>query len=495
MSIKTQDLQTRGDESRKFFSSSFSVICLLVSSLAVVVLGTLLFSIFVTGGHWLSFGFLTASHHENDPEHSGIGQALMGSLLICGICGLVALPVGVGTAIFLEEFQPRNRWLRMFHGLVQLNINNLAGVPSIVYGILGLTAFVYMFGAFNSIRVNSQPDFEIGATYFYQTKTLGGTYVKFPAVAAVQPTLEIQTDVSGTSADGRWKTYEVVTKFHPDPDVPLEEQDQPSYLGRESTSVYRGEIAKLIQKDGFDVYQAQTVSGEAFTFPAKPTYNQFAKILEPIEVTCPDGETFKLNVLSKSDPMPTDDAIKARSVFADSPDPKKRSSASIFRENSFFHLHIPFSKSVLSAGLTLALVVLPIIIIASQEAIRGVPNSLREAAFGMGATRWQVVRGAVLPSAMPGIMTGAILAMSRAVGEAAPLLAVMGGVLGTTNNLSSLMDKSPVLPVTIFKWASDENAGFENLSAAAIIILLVVLLLMNSIAIFIRYRFEKRMGT
>jgi phosphate transport system permease protein len=88
-------------------------------------------------------------------------------------------------------------------------------------------------------------------------------------------------------------------------------------------------------------------------------------------------------------------------------------------------------------------------------------------------------------------MTGAILAMSRAVGEAAPVLAVMGGVLGTTSGLSSLMDKTPVLPVTIFKWAGDENAGFENLSAAAIIVLLVFLLMMNSVAILIRYRFEK----
>jgi phosphate transport system permease protein len=158
-------------------------------------------------------------------------------------------------------------------------------------------------------------------------------------------------------------------------------------------------------------------------------------------------------------------------------------------------MHLPFSKSVLSAGLTLALVILPIVIIASQEAIRGVPATLREAAFGMGATRWQVVRGAVLPSATPGIMTGAILAMSRAIGEAAPLLAVMGGVLGTTNQLSSLMDKTPALPVTIFKWASDENQGFEHLSAAAIIVLLAFLLLMNSVAILIRYRFEKKLGT
>jgi phosphate transport system permease protein len=167
-------------------------------------------------------------------------------------------------------------------------------------------------------------------------------------------------------------------------------------------------------------------------------------------------------------------------------------SASIFRRNHWWHIHLPFSKSALSAGLTLALVILPIVIIASQEAIRAVPGSLRDAAFGMGATRWQVVRATVLPSATPGIMTGAILAMSRAVGEAAPVLAVMGGVLGTTTGLSGLMDKTPVLPVTIYRWAHDENEGFEHLSAAAIIVLLVFLLLMNSAAIYIRNRFEKR---
>ncbi len=475
----------RSDSRRKLFSSAFSVICLLVSSIAIVVLTTLLISIFATGGSWLNLEFLTASHRENNPEGSGIGQAIVGSLVICLICGVVALPLGVGTAIFLEEFQPRNKFLRMFHGLVQLNINNLAGVPSIVYGILGLTAFVYMFGAFNSIRVNDQPDFEIGASYFYQTKTLGGTYVKFPAVAEIQPTFEIQNSLKATNADGESFHLNLVSTT----DDPL------SYQSKQSVSVIRGTQAKLSNRDGDEIYESQTVDGTLFRFPAKPTYSQFAKILEPITVTGPDGEQFELNVLSKADSIPTDDLVKSQSVFADSPDPKKRSSASIFRENSAFHMHLPFSKSVLSAGLTLALVVLPIVIIASQEAIRGVPQTLREAAFGMGATRWQVVRGAVLPSAIPGIMTGAILAMSRAVGEAAPLLAVMGGVLGTTNQLSSLMDKTPVLPVTIFKWAGDENEGFEHLSAAAIIVLLAILLLMNSVAIFIRYRYEKKLGT
>lgn len=474
----------RNDARRKMFSSSFSVTCLLVSSLAIVVLATLLLSIFSTGGGWLSAEMLTASHRENNPEESGIGQAIIGSLVICTICGLAALPIGVGTAIFLEEFKPKNRFLRMLHGLVQLNINNLAGVPSIVYGILGLTAFVYMFGAFSPIRVNDQPDYEIGATYSYQTKTLGGNYVRFPATPKIQPVFEIKQPRSVSSSEGQPFELNVVSAT----------TDAAEYKDKIDETVILGTKAELTSHNGVESYTTQTLGGKTVFFKADPTYSQFAKILEPLMVSDPEGNTFELNVLSKSDAIPTNPEVLSKSVFADSPDPKKRSSASIFRENSFFHMHLPFSKSVLSAGLTLALVILPIVIIASQEAIRGVPQTLREAAFGMGATRWQVVRSAVLPSAIPGIMTGAILAMSRAVGEAAPLLAVMGGVLGTTNHLSSLMDKTPVLPVTIFKWAGDENQGFEHLAAAAIIVLLAFLLLMNSVAIFIRYRYEKKLA-
>ena len=261
MTDPLQQLEHRSDSKRKMFSSSFSVICLLVSSLAIVVLATLLFSIFVTGGSWLNFEMLTADHRENNPEESGIGQAILGSLVICALCGLVALPIGVGTAVFLEEFQPRNRLLRMFHGLVQLNINNLAGVPSIVYGILGLTAFVYMFGTFNSIRVNGQPDYEVGATYFYQTKTLGGTYVKFPAVAELKLSLEIQDKRTVTSSDAKRFQLNVVS--------PSDEES--SYVDRRSSTVFRGTKAQLVNRDGADLYQAATIDGESFTFPAKPT--------------------------------------------------------------------------------------------------------------------------------------------------------------------------------------------------------------------------------
>lgn len=476
--------ENRSEAQRKNTSKAFSWICLVVSSLAIVVLTTLLASIFVTGGFSIDYQFLTGTHHENDPDLSGIGQAIVGTVVICVICAMAALPIGVGTAIFLEEFQPRNKVLRMFHGLVQLNINNLAGVPSVVYGILGLTAFVYMFGVFNSVKVNDQPDIEIGATYYYQLKTLGGDYVKFPAEKKIQDTLEIKKPVRANNNQSQNFLLNVVTV----------DTDERRYANRRSQTVLLGALAELKTVDGQQIYSLDAVDGTEITFAAFPTYATFAKVLKPIEVTNARGETFMLNVLSKEDSIPDDETLKTQSVFADSPDPNRRSSASIFFEPSPWHFHLPFAQSILSAGLTLALVILPIVIIASQEAIRGVPQTLREAAFGMGATRWQVVRGAVLPSAIPGIMTGAILAMSRAVGEAAPILVVMGGVLGTTTGLRSLMDNTPALPVTIYKWAGDENQGFENLSAAAIIILLVFLLMMNSVAIYIRYRHEKKLS-
>ena len=162
------------DRRRKRKSTSFSVVCLLVSSLAVVVLATLLFSIFSSGGNWLSWDFVRGKHYEENPVGSGIGQAILGSAVLCLICAAVALPVGIGTAIFLEEFRPRNRFLRWFHGVVQLNINNLAGVPSIVYGILGVTAFVYMFGTVQSIKVGEPAQLEVGVDYYYQSDTLNG---------------------------------------------------------------------------------------------------------------------------------------------------------------------------------------------------------------------------------------------------------------------------------------------------------------------------------
>jgi phosphate transport system permease protein len=140
--------------------------------------------------------------------------------------------------------------------------------------------------------------------------------------------------------------------------------------------------------------------------------------------------------------------------------------------------------------MTLTLLILPIIIIASQEAIRAIPSSYRDAAYAMGATRWQVVKSVVLPQAIPGIMSGVILALSRAIGEAAPILMISGIVFITfvpTNPGSSFT----VLPLQILNWTSQPQADFRSLAAAGIIVLLVMLLSLNAAAIWIRNHYQQ----
>jgi phosphate transport system permease protein len=147
--------------------------------------------------------------------------------------------------------------------------------------------------------------------------------------------------------------------------------------------------------------------------------------------------------------------------------------------------------SVLAAGLTMSLLVLPVIIVASQEAIRSVPKELREASFGMGATKWQTIVRVVLPAAIPGILTGGILALSRAIGETAPLV-VLGLPLFIAFLPKTVFDTFTVLPMQIYNWTSRPQEEFHALAAAGIIILLVMLIIMNSIAVLIRNKFQKR---
>ncbi|MFM7133415.1 MAG: PstA family ABC transporter permease [Planctomycetota bacterium] len=300
--------------SRVFANRAFLWLCLIAMNLAVLVLAVLLISIFWQGWDTLSWKFL-ANFASRKPEEAGIAAPLWGSVWVCTICGLVALPLGIGTAVYLEEFAKRS-W---FSRVVQTNIMNLAGVPSIVYGILGLTAFARMFGAF------------------------------------------------GTNLD---------------------------------------------------------------------------------------------------------DAIE----FGD--------------PESLWYLRLPFGSSVLAGGLTLMLVILPVVIISTQEALRAVPSSLRAGALALGATRWQTVWGMTLPAAIPGIMTGAILAMSRAIGESAPLL-VLGGLLLVFNTPENLMSDFAILPLQIFNWAGRPQDSFHAIAASAIIVQLAVLLAFNGIAVLIRQKLQK----
>jgi phosphate transport system permease protein len=149
-----------------------------------------------------------------------------------------------------------------------------------------------------------------------------------------------------------------------------------------------------------------------------------------------------------------------------------------------------FERSVLSGALTLSILIMPVIIMAAQEAIRAVPSSLREAAYGLGATRWQVVSLQVLPMAMPGILTGTILALSRAVGETAPLIMV-GAVGFIAVAPSGVMDSFTVLPLQIYNWISRPQDEFHQLAAAGILVLLALLLTMNAAAIILRNRFQR----
>jgi phosphate transport system permease protein len=157
-------------------------------------------------------------------------------------------------------------------------------------------------------------------------------------------------------------------------------------------------------------------------------------------------------------------------------------------------------RSLLSGAIAVAILVLPIVIITSAEAIRAVPSALREGAFGLGATRWEVIRSQVLPYAAPGILTGTVLALARALGEAAPLIlvgAIDGRLVDNTGFLDprQLQDNFVALPIVITAWAERPlNSGFFERSAAAIIVMLVIVLLFNSVAILMRNRFEKKRG-
>lgn len=269
------------------------LICVYISAIMVGVAGlTTLLAIMIWDGlPWLTLHFLT-DYPSRFPEQAGMKSAIFGTIWVMGLTGLFTIPIGVGAAVYMEEYAPKN-W---FTKLIEVNISNLAGVPSIVYGLLGLAVFVSLFN-----------------------------------------------------------------------------------LGR----------------------------------------------------------------------------------------------------------------SVLAGAMTMSLLVLPIVIIASREAIRAVPSTYREAAYGLGATKFQVVKDIVLPQATPGIMTGAILAMSRAIGEAAPMIAISALVFLTFIPVHP-MERFTVMPIQIFNWVSLPQKGFQGLAAAGIIVLLASLLTMNAIAVFIRNKTQHR---
>ena len=152
---------------------------------------------------------------------------------------------------------------------------------------------------------------------------------------------------------------------------------------------------------------------------------------------------------------------------------------------------LSLGRSLLSGALTMSLLILPIVILASREAIRAVPKTYRDAAFALGATEWQVISAVVFPLAIPGILTGVILGMSRAIGETAPVIAI-SALVYLTFVPNSPLDRFTVLPIQIFNWMSRPQDEFRGLAAAGIVVLLLVLLTMNTVAIYIRNRYQVR---
>lgn len=154
---------------------------------------------------------------------------------------------------------------------------------------------------------------------------------------------------------------------------------------------------------------------------------------------------------------------------------------------------LEFGPTVLSAALTLSLLILPIVIIASIEALKAVPNSQREGAYALGATRWQMVRGSVVPAAGPGIMTGIILAMARAIGEAAPLL-IVGAFVFVTFLPHPFAGQYTVLPIQVYQWAIRPQEDFHGISAATIVVLLVLIFVLNLLALLVRARLSRHIN-
>ncbi|MEW4488769.1 phosphate ABC transporter permease PstA [Thalassoglobus sp. JC818] len=320
----------------------FAFVCWLATWSSVVVLIVLLGAVTYQAVGWLDWQFLT-SFDSRRPEKAGILSGILGTVWLIGLTGLFSVPIGIGAAIYLEEYAPDTFLTRM----IRTNLANLAGVPSIVYGILGLTAFVRMFGLFG-------PE---------------------------------------------------------------------GYLSR-----------------------ALGISIEGFFWSEH--YNGYL-------------------------------------------------------------IPLPFGRVVMAGAMTLTLLILPVIIIASQEALRGVPPSIRHASLALGATRWQTIWYQVLPASIPGIMTGVILSISRAIGETAPL--VMLGAMtfvyfapGDVDSLSYVAEhpeglvKAPfdtftAIPIQIFNWVRQAKAEFKNVAAAGIVVLLFILLLLNAVAVYLRYRSSRHL--
>ncbi|MCA9293617.1 MAG: ABC transporter permease subunit [Phycisphaerales bacterium] len=455
------------------------------------------------------------------PTNAGFNAPLLGSIWILVVCALSALPLGIGAAIMLEEFRPRRRgpthWV---HRIVQTNVRNLAGVPSIVYGLIGLTVFCRMFGLFGSaLQYAPYQRFEL----------TDGRTILGQLVATEEEVYHLDSELLGHVKLERSSLGEV-TQW-PIKDEPIECHGTVE-LNDEYLFVVRAPELGEITIDSWAIEHAELADGGPFSprevdltfsmggqgryvietpdagrmYVARDLVRDTVRDIDTVPIRehiyrmgdgrVLRGELMKLNdgELSIRRAIGEDVTtfnIKDVALRPDGkPDYRNRTMLMLGDEDSSFHVHFPMGASVLAGGLTLMLVILPIIIIATQEALRAVPDSLRSGALALGATPWQMVWGMTLPNAVPGIMTGAILAMSRAIGEAAPIL-VVGGTIFITFLPDNLMSGFAAMPLQIYMWTNQPDPEFKKVAASGILVLLTVLLLFNASAVFIRQKLQR----
>lgn len=591
MSLADAQLRLR----RKRFDKLFAWVCMGAAASSIVILIVLLVSIFVQGMPRLTWSFVTSAPSRN-AEESGIFPAMVGSVFIAAVCAAAAIPIGIGTAILMQEYRPRHPLLRKLHALVELNITNLAGVPSVVYGILGLSVFVEMFGLFGGYL---NPHIEFGARFHDVVVDAGGNRVFFDVPDRNAPQIVIQPGITGVAVNGdpvklellpeaevqsRREAAKLHTRQSLDPlrasllqgieaDVAAKHDDPVLQVARrlaaamvqrvqatgkfeawaladalndQSASIHdwvdqqadtvgeavaskvavAGRAASLLTEEQAEELGKRSALRRIRTAAHRAAGSQVAGSVGHIAAMSADALTeyaeqegwvdkARLPQLAELAQKQAAEVARALDLYgaekiraqaaasldlvgeslathqirgllqADQlPTPQRNST------KAWYYVRLPFGRGVLAGGLTLMLVVLPVIIISTQEALRAVPNSLRQGALAMGCTQWQMVSRMTLPAAIPGIMTGSILAMSRAIGEAAPVL-IIAGIVYLNFTPQHLMDDFTAMPMQIYDWAGRPQAEFHEVAASGIIVLLAVLLTFNGLAIFIRNRYQK----
>ena len=483
------EYQPTSRKARQIKNTLFQAVAMTAAGVALIVLATLLVSICARGFPRLDANFITAAMSSNSAE-TGIGPALLGSISILAICAVSAIPLGVASAILLEEYRPKARLPRMLHGFVQSNITNLAGVPSIVYGILGFSVFVVMFSSENL----NEPWLDIGQEFYLEYPGAGGQsfYVHSKEDGELTPAAAgMDVAIYGSLAAARAGGPVADVKIVEAGDLEAIRSAADGRLRKINRSMKRA-LRKATTDGGFQVDEAgaQTIAADMLT-PLKDDLKA-------------DYETMKAVAAEQLLAMKGQDAVaqlQSRRVLYDKLLEKEFEAAGlrgIIIEGTtplpkdvkkWYYMQIPFGKGMLAGGLTLMLVILPVIIVSAQESIRAVSQEMRAGVLALGGTKWQAIEKVVLPSAIPGICTGAILALSRAIGEAAPILLI--GYVGLQAGPDHLMAAFAALPLEIYNWTSEPDQSFRDAAAAGIIVLLAVLFSFNAVAVFIRQKFQQ----